>query len=210
MIQRANKDCKYYPCHEKLEDCTFCYCPYYPCLDESLGENFHSEKTGKNIWSCKNCSWIHSSKVVDDIFNSIRENKRHPKLNLKKFHNEEIGIILLAHGSQLKKANNFLLNLIDELKKDWKIVEPSYMQFHHPDISTSVKRIIGAGCKKIIIMPYFLFVGNHVTIDIPEAIKKEEKKYSDVKFTFTKTLGEDSRIAGIVRDKIKEILTECS
>ena len=30
MIQRVNQACSYFPCHEDLEDCTFCYCPFIP------------------------------------------------------------------------------------------------------------------------------------------------------------------------------------
>lgn len=29
----SRKGCQYFPCHEesKLEDCTYCFCPFYPC-----------------------------------------------------------------------------------------------------------------------------------------------------------------------------------
>lgn len=75
VISRANKACKYFPCHKNLDDCTFCYCPFYPCLDKNRGGEFVYSKEGKPIWSCQNCSWIHQKKVVDKIFSIIRENK---------------------------------------------------------------------------------------------------------------------------------------
>ncbi|MEW6089135.1 MAG: cysteine-rich small domain-containing protein [bacterium] len=76
MISRANKFCKFYPCHEGLEDCTFCYCPLYPCGNQLRGEYVYSIKFKKNIWSCEHCNWIHKKKTVDNIFKIIRKNKR--------------------------------------------------------------------------------------------------------------------------------------
>lgn len=60
-----NKKCKYYPCHKKVEDCTFCYCPLYPCLDDKLGEYLY--KKDIVIWSCKDCEWIHKKSTVAKI-----------------------------------------------------------------------------------------------------------------------------------------------
>jgi Zn-finger protein len=73
--KRVNAACKYFPCHRDLEDCTFCFCPFYPCLDEKRGEFVYSKNLKKKVWSCQNCSWIHSRKVTDKIFSIIRTNK---------------------------------------------------------------------------------------------------------------------------------------
>ncbi|TAN60140.1 hypothetical protein EPN16_05810, partial [bacterium] len=37
-LLRVNRACKYFPCHQNLEDCAFCYCPFYPCREKGLGE----------------------------------------------------------------------------------------------------------------------------------------------------------------------------
>jgi threonine-phosphate decarboxylase len=29
----SNRECNYYPCHFESQDCTFCFCPFYPCQD---------------------------------------------------------------------------------------------------------------------------------------------------------------------------------
>lgn len=74
MSKRLNKACKYFPCHKGLEDCTFCYCPFYPCRNKKLGRNVYPK--GKAIWSCADCAWIHKKKVVDEIFELIKRNKK--------------------------------------------------------------------------------------------------------------------------------------
>jgi Zn-finger protein len=61
--------CKYYPCHIDLEDCTFCYCPYYPCEDETLGDWL--ESLNDKIWDCSYCTWIHQVETVSQIYDLI-------------------------------------------------------------------------------------------------------------------------------------------
>lgn len=72
MVERINKACKYYPCHKELEDCTFCYCTFYPCEDNQLGQYVISKVTGEEVWSCKDCSFIHRKDVVDHIYSNIK------------------------------------------------------------------------------------------------------------------------------------------
>ena len=56
----ANRDCQYYPCHEKADpehfNCLFCYCPLY-ALGERCGGNFRY--TEKGIKDCSVCLLPH-------------------------------------------------------------------------------------------------------------------------------------------------------
>ena len=66
-----NETCEYYPCHD-MEDgkqqCDFCYCPFYPCGDSSTGGEWIK---GKNVWSCKDCKWIHEEATVECVKKSL-------------------------------------------------------------------------------------------------------------------------------------------
>ena len=80
-VKRLNKYCAYYPCHKNLQDCTFCWCPFYPCLNRKLGYYVKAKKgsgtfLAKRIWSCDKCGWIHKKRIVDKIFKLIRKNLR--------------------------------------------------------------------------------------------------------------------------------------
>lgn len=213
MIKRINKACKYFPCHRGLEDCTFCYCPFYPCLNESLGKHVYSKKTGKNVWSCQDCSWIHKRKTTQRIYALIRENKNILRKDVLKtdlpayrIKSQKSGIIILGHGSRVRKANDLIPKVIKTIKNRLSIdiVEPAYLQLCQPDLSRCIKGLISRGVKKIIIVPFFLFVGNHVRRDIPEIIRKQKAAYSGVEFIYANNLGEDSKIVEIVIDRILE------
>jgi sirohydrochlorin cobaltochelatase len=128
---------------------------------------------------------------------------------------KQIGIIILAHGSKLRDEKSRLVvegvqstlhKIAEEIKKrnNWSLVEQAYFQFIKPNLSESIENLANKGCTKIVVLPFFLFSGNHVTRDIPRILKEEEKKYKDIEFVLTKSLGEDSRIIDIVIDSIKE------
>lgn len=75
-IKRINQVCAAYPCHKELEDCTFCYCPIYPCNNTERGGRYLTIYNGtskEKIWDCSNCNWIHQKDVVDKIFENIKE-----------------------------------------------------------------------------------------------------------------------------------------
>lgn len=209
MIKRTNEACKYFPCHKGLEDCTFCYCPFYPCLDTKRGNYVHSQKLNKNIWSCQNCNWVHKKEVVDKIFCLVNKDKVIFDPRKKINNNKNIGIVIIAHGSKLKKANYLTYQIINAIKKKTGIkkVEPAYLQSFEPGLSKTVANLVNNGCKKIIIVPFFLLNGNHVTRDVPLAIQKEKEKFPKIKFVYAKNIGDDSRIIEIVLDRINEAET---
>jgi len=205
MISRLNKNCGYFPCHEGLGDCTFCYCPFYPCGDKHKGR-YVVTKDNRNIWSCKDCNWIHKKKVVDKIFRMLRRDNIKTRQIISNLKGGAIGVVVLGHGSKIKRANDTVRRVAEEIKKrgGLGIVEPAYLQLCRPDLKKVIKKIVKRGCRKVIVVPFFLFMGNHVSRDIPNAIKQEAKQYREVEFIYSKNLGQDPRISDIVMDCIRE------
>lgn len=72
----ANKDCKYYPCHNIYDcetqstdmNCLFCYCPLYPL--ENCGGNFSILSNG--IKDCSTCSLPHYPNSYNYIISKLR------------------------------------------------------------------------------------------------------------------------------------------
>ena len=59
-------DCPYFPCHFPGQRCDFCYCPFYPCGDENLGQWVESSKGGK-VWNCARCTLLHEPGIADHL-----------------------------------------------------------------------------------------------------------------------------------------------
>ena len=62
--------CDYHPCHFTGQDCTFCYCPFYPCHDTDLGEMLVGRR-GNEVWSCSDCLFIHRTEVCQFIISEV-------------------------------------------------------------------------------------------------------------------------------------------
>ncbi len=72
-IQRGwlgpNLSCPYHPAHFTGQDCSFCYCPFFPCNDKTFGW----ELQGRHgpVWNCSDCLFIHRTPVVKFIYSEI-------------------------------------------------------------------------------------------------------------------------------------------
>lgn len=117
------------------------------------------------------------------------------------------GIILIGHGSPKKDANNIeiigrLLHNAIHPRCNNGCVKAAYLQFAEPSVEEIIKECVLHGHRKIILNPYFLASGMHVTRDIPEIIKKAEKMYPDVEFIYTEPLGIHEKLVHIVMERI--------
>ena len=73
---RNFKNCDYFPCHNNVEDCRFCYCPIYPCKKEKRGGKFiKSPAWGDNTWSCDDCDIVHNLRVAERLDKFINRSK---------------------------------------------------------------------------------------------------------------------------------------
>jgi len=116
-------------------------------------------------------------------------------------------IILIGHGSPRKKANNvetmagLLHNAIHPGCAN-TCVQAAYMQFAQPDIAATIDACVKEGADRIIVHPFFLYSGVHVTKDIPEAIEAAKGRYPGVEFVYTEPLGIHEGLVRIVLERI--------
>lgn len=207
MISRLNRHCAYFPCHSGLEDCTFCYCPFYPCGNERRGR-YITTKNARKVWSCEDCNWIHKRAVVDKIFRSILADNFEIQNTGGKLKAKGTGVIILGHGSKLKEANETVRRIAKEIRarSGIAVVEPAYLQLCRPDLQAAIKKVVKMECKRVIVVPLFLFRGNHVNRDIPNVIKQEAKAHKGVELVYARNIGEDPRLSILVMDRIKEMI----
>lgn len=71
-MQRLN--CENFPCHTPEQDCSFCFCPFYPCRDERTGGQ---ELDGS--WCCRNCLIVHRPSVAEMIMDGLMKGQSVPQ-----------------------------------------------------------------------------------------------------------------------------------
>ncbi len=73
-LRGSNKECDSYPCHFEGQDCTWCYCPLYPCLNKN-GE-YVTSGTGRRIWDCSRCDAIHEAETARLLLDHLSKGGR--------------------------------------------------------------------------------------------------------------------------------------
>jgi precorrin-8X/cobalt-precorrin-8 methylmutase len=119
-------------------------------------------------------------------------------------------IILIGHGSPRKEANNIeiigrLLHKTIHPGCSCQCVKVAYLQFASPDIAETIRTCAEDGAKRVIIHPFFLSSGMHVTKDIPEIIDEAKTEHPDVEFIYTEPLGVHEDLTKIVIDRIQSV-----
>ncbi len=82
-------------------------------------------------------------------------------------------------------------------------VKAAYLRFARPDLMEAITSCVREGAERVIVHPFFLSRGTHVTKDIPAIIRKAEAMYPDVEFICTAHLGVHDRIARVVLERIE-------
>lgn len=116
-------------------------------------------------------------------------------------------ILLLGHGSPKKDANKLdqmaaMLHTMLHAGCADNCVKVAYLQFAEPGIMDTIRNSVARGAKKVILHPFFLSAGLHVTKDIPEMIEEARGLYPDVTFVYTEPLGIHEKLAHIVMERI--------
>jgi hypothetical protein len=104
-------ECRYYPCHFEGQDCTFCYCPFYPCLIYDTGGRLKGD-----VWSCMDCTWVHERENVEKIIEALSIYPRQ-KLVEEDWHFFNVILQILLYGSEMgtwHEGNYNLLSLAGE------------------------------------------------------------------------------------------------
>lgn len=58
--------CDKFPCHGLDQDCSLCFCPFYPCRDRRTGGQMLD-----GAWSCQHCRIIHRADVAGMVMDAL-------------------------------------------------------------------------------------------------------------------------------------------
>lgn len=127
---------------------------------------------------------------------------------------DNIGLILIGHGSKLPHNQENLEKLADILRERsaFKLVEIAFMIRNTPTIPEAIDTLAKKKVSKIVLVPVFLAPGVHTTQEIPELIevKNQESQLSKrgIQLFYGEPIGADECIAVILEEKALKALGE--
>ncbi len=100
-------------------------------------------------------------------------------------------ILLIAHGSRRPQANDDLVHLANRLEAtgDYPIAVASFLELAEPDIQAGGDLCVARGARQILLVPYFLSAGVHLTRDLTAACDELNKRHPGHSFHLGPPLG---------------------
>lgn len=120
-------------------------------------------------------------------------------------------LLLIGHGSRVLPANRLLRRLARGLRTVFpgRIVEIAYLEAAAPDMAQGIDRCVARGAGRILIVPYFLYLGGHVRRDLPRAAAAARRRHAGLEVRIAAHLGSDRRLLAIVADRSRRGLRAC-
>ena len=118
-------------------------------------------------------------------------------------------ILLMAHGSRIPEANDAAREVAAMVKEmtPYEIVAVSFRELHEPNIQQGIDSCVAQGAERILLIPYFLFMGAHVLHDLPEEITMAKARHPGLLLEMGPHLGVHRKLAEIVVERISQGLT---
>ncbi|NLY92641.1 MAG: cobalamin biosynthesis protein CbiX [Myxococcales bacterium] len=120
-------------------------------------------------------------------------------------------IVLVDHGSKRAEANEALervAELLRGLVGDSVVVEAAHMELASPTIDEAFARCRAAGALEVVVVPYFLSPGRHVSEDIPRMAQEAARAHEGMVAKVTAPLGPDLALAELARARFEAALDE--
>ena len=119
-------------------------------------------------------------------------------------------ILLMAHGSRIPEANSAVNEIAAMVKEiaGFEIVEVSFRESHSPNIQKGIDACVMRGAGRILLVPYFLYMGAHVLEDLPAELEEAKQRYPHIKMVMGKHLGVHRKLAEIVAERIDESIVD--
>lgn len=116
-------------------------------------------------------------------------------------------ILLVSHGSRSPKTKEEILVLVNSLRQrlPQTIVEFAFLEIESPNIPEGIDICASQGARQIVVVLNFLNAGRHVDEDIPAIVLAAQKKYPQINFAITKSIGQHPQIPNIFIDLINNV-----
>jgi precorrin-8X/cobalt-precorrin-8 methylmutase len=115
-----------------------------------------------------------------------------------------VAILLISHGSPRTEANAGFTALVQRIaaRLGSAAILPTFFSIVHPDIPDQVALLASQGVRRILLMPYFLFSGQHITADIPEIMRQCRQQHPNVELELLPTLENDPAVEDVVVERL--------
>ena len=111
-------------------------------------------------------------------------------------------LLLVAHGSRREASNEEVRQITKKIQQQasdkFLKIECAFLELAEPSIPQGIDSCMIEKTNELIIFPYFLSAGRHVSEDIPEIITEKQRDYPDKKMRVVTHLGAIEGVASLI------------
>jgi len=119
-------------------------------------------------------------------------------------------LLLVGHGSRVAAANLLLRRLATDLRTRFpgRIIEICFLEAARPGIPAGIEACVSRGASRILLVPYFLYLGGHVRRDLPAAAARGRTRHRGLQIRIAAPLGADPRLVALVTRRVRRGLRD--
>ncbi len=118
-----------------------------------------------------------------------------------------LGILIVSHGSPRSEANQGFEAMVARVASRLGQAEilPTFFSINQPDIPGRVAALVEGGVRRILLMPYFLYSGQHVTVDIPALLEQCRRQFPQITIEMLPTLENDPALEDLLVERLMSL-----
>ena len=119
-----------------------------------------------------------------------------------------IGLIVFAHGSRVSAANDAVRSVAREAARraGLPVYETAFLELADPSLGAAVTALAARGIRRILVTPYFLTMGRHLTEDLPKLLAEARARHPDLLIDASPPLDGHPDLAGILASRANALL----
>lgn len=117
-------------------------------------------------------------------------------------------MVVVDHGSRRTEANEHHEEFVGawSATAPFAVVESAHMELAEPSIGTAFDRCVAAGATTVVVAPYFLWPGNHWSVDIPALVERAAAHHPGIRYLVAAPLGPHPSLLDIVEQRVDHCL----
>ncbi|HKI16876.1 MAG TPA: precorrin-8X methylmutase [Isosphaeraceae bacterium] len=117
---------------------------------------------------------------------------------------DSIGILIISHGSPRAEANQGFESMVARVasRLQGNRILPAFFSITRPDIPDQVAALVSQGINRILLLPHFLYSGQHVTVDIPALLDECRRRFPHIVLELLPTLENDPALEDLLVERL--------
>lgn len=118
-----------------------------------------------------------------------------------------VAVVVAAHGSRAEAANLAHREVVDALDATVAPpVTPAFLELAEPSIPDAIDAAVSAGASTVLVVPYFLHPGRHLTDDLPAIADDAAERHPTVVVRLLGSFGSEPGLLDILSTQVARAL----